>query len=100
MNDTLSLIPDALEAFSVGEISLEDLARAMRDASQEHEPTLPDRYLDVLERLLNQLESAALFSEESCSFSRADMVSALVEWLARAQDWSEKTVNPPAPQRD
>ena len=100
MNDTLSLIPDALEAFSVGALSLEDLARTMRDASQEHEPTLPDRYLDVLERLLNQLESAALFSEESCSFSRADMVSALVEWLARAQDWSNKTVNPPTPKRD
>ena len=100
MNDTLSLIPDALESFSVGEISLEDLARAMRDASQAHEPTLPDRYLDVLERLLNQLESSALFSEESCSFSRTDMVAALVEWLARAQDWSEKTLNPPAPKRD
>lgn len=100
MNDTLSLIPDALESFSVGEISLEDLARAMRDASQQHEPTLPDRYLDVLERLLNQLESSALFSEESCSFSRTDMVAALVEWLARAQDWSEKTLNPPAPKRD
>ena len=100
MNDTLSLIPDALESFSVGEISLEDLARAMRDASQAHEPALPDRYLDVLERLLNQLESSTLFSEESCSFSRTDMVAALVEWLARAQDWSGKTLNPPAPKRD
>ena len=100
MNDTLSLIPDALEAFSVGEISLEDMARAMRDASQQHEPALPERYLDVLERLLNQLESSALFSEESCSFSRTDMVAALVEWLARAQDWSEKTLNPPTPKRD
>lgn len=100
MNDTLSLIPDALEAFSVGEISLEDMARAMRDASQQHEPALPERYLDVLERLLNQLESSALFSEESCSFSRTDMVAALVEWFARAQDWSEKTLNPPTPKRD
>ncbi len=100
MNDTLSLIPDALEAFSIGEISLEDMARAMRDASQQHEPALPERYLDVLERLLNQLESSVLFSEESCSFSRTDMVAALVEWLARAQDWSEKTLNPPTPKRD
>ena len=77
-----------------------DLARALRDAAQEHEPTLPDRYLDVLERLLNQLESSALFSEESCSFSRTDMIAALVEWLARAQTWSDKITNPPTPTRD
>ena len=100
MNNTLSLIPLSLEAFAEGAISLDDLARALRDASQEHEPTLPDRYLDVLERLLNQLESSALFSEESCSFSRTDMIAALVEWLARAQTWSDKITNPPTPTRD
>lgn len=100
MNNTLSLIPLSLEAFAEGAISLDDLARALRDAAQEHEPTLPDRYLDVLERLLNQLESAALFSEESCSFSRTDMIAALVEWLARAQTWSDKVTNPPTPSRD
>ena len=65
MNNTLSLIPLSLEAFAEGAISLDDLARALRDAAQEHEPTLPVRYLDVLERLLNQLESSALFSEEN-----------------------------------
>lgn len=97
MNDTLSLLPAALEAFAEGALSLEDLARTMRDASQEHEPTLPERYVDVLERLLNQLESSALFSEESCSFSRTDMVAALVEWLARSQDWSDKASAPPKP---
>lgn len=97
MNNTLSLIPLSLEAFAEGAISLDDLARALRDAAQGHEPTLPDRYLDVLERLLNQLESAALFSEESCSFSRTDMIAALVEWLARAQTWSDKVSNPPTP---
>ena len=85
MNDTLSLIPDALDAFSIGALSLEDLARTMRDASQEHEPALPDRYLDVLERLLNQLESAALFSEESCSFSRKDLLDHLQAWVDKAR---------------
>ena len=100
MNNTLSLIPLSLEAFAEGAISLDDLARALRDAAQEHEPTLPDRSLDVLERLLNQLESSALFSEESCSFSRTDMIAALVEWLARAPTWSDKITNPPTPTRD
>ena len=85
MNDTLSLIPDALEAFSIGEISLEDMARAMRDASQQHEPALPERYLDVLERLLNQLESSVLFSEESCSFSQKDLLDNLRVWAEKAR---------------
>ena len=49
---------------------------------------------------MNQLESSALFSEESCSFSRTDMIAALVEWLARAQTWSDKITNPPTPTRD
>jgi hypothetical protein len=65
-------------------MSIPDLARNWRDAAHAHEPALPQRYLDVLERLLNQLESAALFSEESCSFSQADMAGALGDWLARA----------------
>jgi hypothetical protein len=39
----------------------------------------------VLERVLNQLESAALFTEESCSFSQADMAAALGDWLAKAR---------------
>ena len=40
---------------------------------------------EVLERVLSQLESAALFTEESCSFSQGDMVDALGDWLARAR---------------
>ncbi|MFT3857993.1 MAG: hypothetical protein QM742_11020 [Aquabacterium sp.] len=64
---------------------LSDLARNWRDAASTHEPALPQRYVDVLERILNQLESAALFTEESCSFSQQDMVAALGDWLAKAQ---------------
>jgi hypothetical protein len=60
------------------------LIHAWRDAVEAHQPTRPHRYRDVLERLLNQLESSALFTEESCSFSQADMVGALADWLAKA----------------
>jgi alpha-glucuronidase len=84
MTDHLSTLPATLEAFAHGDMSVDDLARTWRDAAQMHEPALPERYLEVLERLLNQLESSALFSEESCSFSKADMAGALVEWLKRA----------------
>lgn len=85
MPDRLSELPATLDDFAQGAMSLHDLARNWRDAASTHEPALPQRYLDVLERVLNQLESAALFTEESCSFSQADMVAALSDWLARAR---------------
>lgn len=85
MTDRLSALTDTLNEFAQGAMSISDLARNWRDAAYTHEPALPQRYVDVLERLLNQLESAALFTEESCSFSQADMAAALGDWLARAQ---------------
>ena len=85
MSDHLSTLPATLDDFKLGYLSLHDLARSWRDAAQLHEPALPQRYVDVLERVLNQLESAALFTEESCSFSQADMVAALGDWLAKAR---------------
>lgn len=85
MSDTLSALPVTLESFIEGAMPADDLARIWRDAAQSHEPALPQRYLDVLERVLNQLESSALFTEESCSFSPADMAGALAEWLERAR---------------
>ena len=85
MSDRLSTLPDTLNDFQCGDLNPHDLARTWRDAAQAHQPALPQRYVDVLERVLNQLESAALFSEESCSFSKADMVAALGEWLAKAR---------------
>jgi hypothetical protein len=85
MSDRLSALPATLDDFRQGHLSLPDLARTWRDAAQAHQPALPQRYVDVLERILNQLESAALFTEESCSFSQADMVGALGDWLAKAR---------------
>jgi hypothetical protein len=35
--------------------------------------------------VLNQVESSALFTEESCSFSQTDLVGILVDWLVRAR---------------
>jgi len=85
MTDRLSALTSTLDEFAQGAMSIDDLARNWRDAAYTHEPALPQRYVDVLERLLNQLESAALFTEESCSFSQADMVAALADWLNRAR---------------
>ncbi|MCA3238422.1 MAG: hypothetical protein ACK5RC_07185 [Curvibacter sp.] len=45
---------------------------------------LPPRYTDVLHGLLDRLESSALFSEESCSFSQRDLFDSLQMWLDKA----------------
>lgn len=85
MNDTLSALAPTLNAFTAGQLSLSALAQQWRQAAQAHQPALPARYLEVLERVLSQLESSALFTEESCSFSQGDMVAALGDWLQRAR---------------
>jgi hypothetical protein len=36
--------------------------------------------------LLDRLESSALFSEESCSFSQSALLDHLDAWLAKAQE--------------
>ena len=47
--------------------------------------TLPPRYTEVLTQLLTRLESSALFTEESCSFSHKDLLDSLRLWLEKAQ---------------
>ena len=46
---------------------------------------LPDRYGAVLHDLLDRLESSALFSEESCSFSQSALLDNLQVWLDKAE---------------
>jgi len=61
-----------------------ELARAWR-AERELLAALPPRYGQVLEALLLRLESAAMFGEESCSFSAADLRGELTVWLTQAE---------------
>ena len=46
---------------------------------------LPPRYGQVIESLLSRFESAAMFGEESCSFSQTDLIDSLALWLDKAQ---------------
>lgn len=46
---------------------------------------LPPRYTEVFHGLLDRLESSALFSEESCSFSQHDLLDSLQLWLDKAR---------------
>ena len=62
---------------------------AMRQTSLA--ASLPERFGDVLSQLLNRLESSALFTEESCSFSREDLLDSLQRWLDKARLQLQKT---------
>ncbi|MEJ1164604.1 hypothetical protein V9K97_12920 [Variovorax sp. CCNWLW186] len=54
-------------------------------ASGELLAALPPRYGEVLLNLLDRLESSALFSEESCSFSQKDLLDNLQVWVDKAR---------------
>ena len=46
---------------------------------------LPARYAEVWHGLIDRLQSGALFSEESCSFSQTDLIDSLAMWLDKAE---------------
>lgn len=80
----LQAFQDALQRLEDGSINastLGDLARA----SQALLTALPERYGQVLLQLLDRLESGALFTEESCSFSQTDLLVHLRGWLDKAR---------------
>lgn len=68
-----------------GEMSAAQWA-AQAQASRQLQAALPERFATVLHELLNRLESSALFSEESCSFSQGDLLDSLQMWLDKADD--------------
>ncbi|MDB5965186.1 MAG: hypothetical protein JWQ72_1686 [Polaromonas sp.] len=45
---------------------------------------LPARFNEVLLTVLDRLESSALFSDESCSFSQRDLLDSLQTWADKA----------------
>lgn len=56
---------------------------------------LPPRYTEALHELLDRLESSALFTEESCSFSQRDLIDHLQGWLDQAKQQLKKNPKPP-----
>ena len=54
---------------------------------------LPPQFDQVLQHLLDRLESAALFSEESCSFSQTELLDSLQQWLDHAQGQLDRDVS-------
>ncbi len=46
--------------------------------------TLPQPFRIALEDMATRLESARLFTEDSCSFSQRELIDALAEWIGHA----------------
>ena len=74
----------ALQQFESGALSATALGDQARAASALL-AALPERYGTVLLQLLDRCESSALFTEESCSFSRSDLLTHLQGWMDKAQ---------------
>lgn len=82
--DQLDTLQNALRQLRDDTLGVADFSQlAMRQASLS--ASLPERFGDVLSQLLNRLESSALFTEESCSFSRGDLLDSLQLWLDKAR---------------
>lgn len=74
----------AIAQFTAGGLSANALGTLARNQPTLLQ-TLPPRYGQVLLDVLDRLESSALFSEESCSFSQKDLLANLQLWRDKAQ---------------
>lgn len=80
----LQQLRDSFAQFAQQQLSAAALGEQARAAKILLE-TLPARYGEVLLNLLDRLESSALFTEESCSFSQKDLIDSLKLWADKAQ---------------
>ena len=80
----LDALATALTALRAGQLDAHGFSRQAR-AQTVLLQTLPARYDQVLQDLLTRLESSALFSEESCSFSQGALVENLQLWVDKAR---------------
>jgi hypothetical protein len=79
----LAALQLALQQLRQGQLKVDQLA-TQAHSLQRLPAELPARFATVLHELLNRLESSALFSEESCSFSQVDLLDSLQMWLDKA----------------
>ncbi len=80
----LSAMREALAALPGGGPAVHHFCGQARAAARLRQ-VLPPRFAEVLDQLLDRLESSALFSEDSCSFSQSDLQASLALWLDKAQ---------------
>lgn len=83
IDNTVHQLRETLDQLEAGSLRPDVVCARFRVASLQW-PDLPARYDSVLERLLQPLDTATMLGGESCSFSRAEVVAALRQWLDHA----------------
>lgn len=76
-------LKNLLNDWQSGQASLQEVLSGFR--TYHLNSRLPEKFGKALENVLGRLESASLFTEESCSFSQKDLIDALSIWLDKAQ---------------
>lgn len=82
--DQLSTLSQALQQLRGNALNVPAFSRLAQN-QPDLLAALPPQYAEVLHNLLDRLESSALFSEESCSFSQVALLDNLQLWLDKAQ---------------
>jgi hypothetical protein len=80
----LAEIQEKLTALQSGQLRVNDLIDSAR-AATDLLAALPPPFTQVLNNILDRLESSALFTEESCSFSQSGLLENLGGWVEKAQ---------------
>ena len=83
MNPDLQTLQVALVQLRAGALPVQAFSAQAR-ALDPLLAALPPRYGEVLLGLLDRLESSALFTDESCSFSHRDLLDSVQLWLDKA----------------
>lgn len=81
---SLQRLEAALDDLAADRSTVADLTRVWRGET-ELMSALPERFQRFADQHLMQLESASLFTEESCSFSQRDLLDGLRTWVAKAR---------------
>lgn len=82
--DQLSRMQTALSQLVAGELLAQAFAHTARQQTALL-AALPPRFGEVLHDQLDRLETSALFTEESCSFSQHALTDNLQLWIDKAQ---------------
>jgi hypothetical protein len=80
----IDLLQAGLASLRKGDMTVAAFSSQARDLGPLLEG-LPPRYAEVLGTLLDRLEASALFTEESCSFSQADLLDNVQLWIEKAR---------------
>jgi hypothetical protein len=81
--DTLTRMTTALEACTRGDLPQQEMIKLWRGSGASL--PLPEKFGVVLSDLLDRIESSALFSGESCSFSQKGLFDNLQLWANKAR---------------